>query len=84
MLEVNGPKVLQDVEGLREFDTRNHNNPEINIEHYKALAWEGLKFKSGGAKTKAYSLMSDEAKIEYDRLLEDILNRCWCTRITCE
>jgi len=29
-------------EGLRLFDVRNQNNPEINIDHYRALAWQGL------------------------------------------
>src|SRR5690606_476101 len=27
---------------LREFDTQNHNNPEITMDHYVALAWMGL------------------------------------------
>ncbi|NDK56047.1 hypothetical protein [Pontibacter fetidus] len=29
--------------GLQEFDAMNHNNPEVTIDHYRALAWDGLE-----------------------------------------
>ncbi|MFM7854250.1 MAG: hypothetical protein ACKO96_20580, partial [Flammeovirgaceae bacterium] len=43
-------------EGLSEFDTANQNNPEINLDHYRALAWGGLE------KTKAFNNLSQEQK----------------------
>lgn len=65
--------------GLQQFDTRNVNNPDLNIDHYRALAWEGL--------TETYlweHLMTQEQKdkIKMDR--QFIVLDCLCTVISCE
>jgi hypothetical protein len=64
--------------GLQQFDTRNLNNPEINLNHYRALAWEGL------AETYLWeNLMTKEQK---DKIKDDrrfIVSDCFCTVINC-
>ena len=71
-------------EGLREFDTRNHNNPEITMDHYVALAWQGLKSKSDGTETKAFGLLTADQKKKVSNDLKAILYDCWCTKISCQ
>lgn len=61
--------------GLHEFDTRNNNNPEIIIDHYKALAWEGLRG------TKAWNNLSDSAKSKIISDKAEILD--WHSVINC-
>jgi hypothetical protein len=53
------------------------------MDHYVALAWQGLIKKSDGSPTKAYNSLSSEMKAKIASDLEDIVNRCWCTAITC-
>lgn len=50
--------------GLKEFDTQNHNNPEITMDHYVALAWMGLivKINDPTTHTKAWKNLSPEIK----------------------
>ena len=63
-------------EGLKEFDTMNHNNPDINMDHYRALAWSGLE------RTQAYSNLSQIAK---DKIRDDRdLIFSWYSTINCQ
>lgn len=63
--------------GLKEFDTRNHNNPEITMDHYVALAWDGLRG------TKAWAGLSPEVKAKIETDFDYIINGCWCSVINC-
>lgn len=65
--------------GLQQFDTRNLNNPEINIDHYRALAWEGL------SETYLWEkLMNQEQKDKIKKDRQFIILDCLCTVISCE
>ncbi|HRE67851.1 MAG TPA: hypothetical protein PLM56_10230 [Cyclobacteriaceae bacterium] len=63
--------------GLKEFDTRNHNNPEITMDHYVALAWDGLRG------TKAWNDLRQEVKAKINNDSDYIINGCWCSVINC-
>lgn len=62
--------------GLKDFDVMNQSNPDINMDHYRALAWGGLE------KTKAYNdLTADQKqKIKNDR---DFIFS-WASTINCQ
>lgn len=49
--------------GLQEFDTMNHNNPEVTIEHYRALAWDALR----GTTAWNNLMVEQQKKIDDDR-----------------
>ncbi|MCE7864524.1 MAG: hypothetical protein DYG99_13365 [Bacteroidetes bacterium CHB5] len=71
--------------GLKEFDTQNHNNPEITMDHYKALAWMGLtgKINEPTTQTKAWKSLSPEAQAKILNDVEFIIFNCWCSSINC-
>jgi hypothetical protein len=60
---------------LREFDTQNHNNPEITMDHYVALAWMGL------SDTKAWIDLSPEVKSLINSKRNELLS--WYSYINC-
>jgi hypothetical protein len=69
-------------QGLKEFDTRNHNNPDINMDHYRALAWEGLGAGTNNPakQTKAWKELPQQEK---DKINSDRLELDWVTIINC-
>jgi hypothetical protein len=53
------------------------------MDHYVALAWQGLMKKSDGSPTKAYNILSTEEKEKIEEDLKGIKYNCLCTSITC-
>jgi hypothetical protein len=61
-------------EALRIFDVQNHNNPDVTLEHYRALAWDGLR------DTQAYISLLQTQK---DKIDSDRMSLMWNVYINC-